>query len=111
MSELTLNQIAADVGVIVAIVGGFGLLYTKLKSALEKIVSDQLKPIAEQLNKVDMETCKNFLVRCISDIERGDQMSETEIERFKEQYDHYVKNGGNTYIKDKVDKLKADGKL
>ena len=111
MENLTLGQLAADLGIIVAILGGFGLLYTKLKGALEKIITEQLKPISDQLNKVDTETTKNFLVRCIADIERGDEMSETEKERFYEQYEHYVSLGGNTYIKAKVEKLIAEGKL
>ena len=86
-----------------------------VKSAVDeqfKELTDTLTAIDTKLGKVDKETCKNFLVRCIADIERGDKLSETELQRFNEQYDHYIDDlHQNTYIKDKVSKLKAEGKL
>ena len=69
------------------------------------------KTLSDRIDKSDMESCKNFLVRCIADLERGEAMSETEKERFKEQFDHYKENNGNSYIKDKVERLKAEGAL
>ena len=93
-------------------------MFDNFKTAITKIVEDSLKPltasikdISDQLTKVDMESTKNFLVRCLADIEKGDGMTETELERFWEQYDHYTHNGGNTYIVERVNKLKAAGKL
>ena len=77
-----------------------------------KSVSGAIEGITDKLRIIDKETCKNFLVRCIADIERGDSLSETEMQRFKEQYDHYREDlHQNTYLKDKVEKLKAEGKL
>lgn len=38
-------------------------------------------------------------------------MSETEAERFWEQYEHYKASGGNTYIKNRIERLQAEGKL
>ena len=111
LGNITLNNVAADIGLLTVIAVGFGTLYVKLKAGLAKIVAEQLKPISDQLTKVDMETTKNFLVRCIADIERGDAMSETEKERFYEQYEHYLQKGGNTYIKSKVERLIAEDKL
>jgi len=111
MGNITLTQVAEGLGLLLAICGGFGTLYVKLKAALTKVISDQMKPLSDQISKVDMETTKNFLVRCISDIERGDVMSETEKERFYEQYEHYLAKGGNTYIKTKVEKMIAEGKI
>ena len=85
---------------------------------MQKIVSDLLKPITESINqindrldKVDMEATKNFLVRCLSDVEKGERMTEVEAERFWEQYEHYIAAGGNTYIKNKVVKLQEEGKI
>lgn len=104
IENLTMGQLAADIGILLAICGGFGTLYVKLRSALIKAITDQLTPIK-------MEICKNFLVRCFADIDRGDALTETELERFKEEYDYYTTHGGNTYIKDKYEKLKNEGKL
>ena len=111
LGDLTLNNIATDIGLIMAIAVGFGTLYVKLKAGLSKVVADQLKPLMDQIASVDLETTKNFIVRCIADIERGEVMAETEKERFYEQYEHYIKKGGNTYIKAKVERLQAEGRL
>jgi rRNA pseudouridine-1189 N-methylase Emg1 (Nep1/Mra1 family) len=122
MENITLGQIAAGIGIILVIAGGYKKLYDAIKDNLEKIVSkivaDLLQPISDsileinqRLSVVDMESTKNFLVRCIADMERGEEMSETENERFWEQYDYYIKAGGNTYIKNKVEKLKKEGRL
>lgn len=118
MENITLGQIVAAVGVIAALIGGGKLIINSITDGISKIVKELLEPItesigdiSERLDEVDMETCKNFLVRCIADMERGENLSETEKERFHEQYSHYLKKGGNTYIQAKVEKLKADGKL
>lgn len=112
LGNLTLNNLAADIGLLTVIVVGFSTVYVKLKDVLVKTIVDQLDPVTKAINKVDKETTKNFLVRCIADIERNDVMSETERERFYEQYGHYTKDlKGNTYIKAKIEKLEAEGKI
>lgn len=90
---------------------------TKKIDKVDRTLSDKIDEVDRTLSKniadSDMHSCKNFLVRCIDDLERGEELSETVKERFKEQYDHYTspENKGNSYIKDKVEKLKADGRL
>ena len=111
LGNLTLNNIAADIGLLTVIIVGFSTVYIKLKDVLIQTIKEQLKPVTDAIDKVDKETTKNFLVRCIADLERGDMISETEKERFYEQYEHYLSQGGNTYIKSKVDKLIAEGRL
>lgn len=118
MENVTLGQIAAGIGILTVIVGGYVKLYTMIKDKLGDIIGEALKPlndsileINQRLDVVDMEACKNFLVRCIADVERGQSMSETETERFWEQYDYYIKSGHNTYVKNKVERLKQEGKL
>ncbi len=118
MGNLTVEQILAGGGILVALgVLAFNL-WGGFKTAVEKAVSDQFENLAEtitdikkQLVKVDMETCKNFLVRCIADFENEQPINETELERFWEQYDHYIKEGHNGYIKHKVETLVRDGKI
>ena len=112
IGNLTLNNVAADIAILLGICAGLGTMYVKLKTFLEKVIKEQIAPLSDDLKKIDKETTKNFLVRCIADIERGDQMSETEKERFYEQYEHYTKDlKGNTYIVAKVEKLISEGKL
>lgn len=91
--------------------GGFK---TAVKTAVDenfKAISDSIADINAKVDKSAMESCKNFLVRCLADIDRGDQLTETEAQRFKEQYDYYLQHGGNTYIKDKYEKSKSEDKL
>lgn len=118
MENITLGQIAAAIGLIGVLVGGYKALQKNIREGLQKIVSDLLKPITESINqindrldKVDVEATKNFLVRCLSDVEKGERMTEVEAERFWEQYEHYIAAGGNTYIKNKVVKLQEEGKI
>lgn len=91
--------------------GGFK---TAVKTAVDenfKALNDTIMEINSKVEKNTMESCKNFLVRCLADIDRGDSLTETESQRFKEQYDYYIRHDGNTYIKDKYEKSKAEGKL
>ena len=108
---------AAIIGLL--LLGAIGYkLWDGFKTAVGNAVSDQFKSfsdaisgIEKRLDKIDMEASKNFLVRCLGDIEKGQGLTVAEKMRFKEQYDYYLAHGGNTYIKDEVDKYKAEGKL
>ena len=118
MENITLGQITAAIGIIGILIGGYKALQKNIREGLQKIVSDLLKPITDSINqinvrldKVDMESTKNFLVRCLSDVEKGEKMTETETERFWEQYEHYTSAGGNTYIKNKVEDLRDKGRI
>jgi len=118
MTDMTISNLAEYIGILVAIIGGGGVLYSKLKKWLAGLFSEQMnkieieiKSLEDKIEISDMQSCKNFLVRCLADVERGEPMSETEKERFYEQYEHYRKNDGNSYIKQKVDKLQLEGKL
>jgi len=118
VENLTFGDISSTLTILVGFIGGVGYLHTKLKKWIAHSLEEQLqsidkemKSLQERLDNVDMESCKNFLVRCLTDFERGGQISETELERFWEQYEYYSKHGGNTYISKKVAKLEHEGKI
>lgn len=118
MEHLTIEQLLAGMGIILALCGGAYKLWGGFKTAVSNAVETQFKNLSDsiagiqnQLKKVDMETCKNFLVRCIADFENEQPINETELERFWEQYDHYIKEGHNGYIKHKVEILVGEGKI
>lgn len=75
----------------------------EMMAALENVHGD--------VEALAMETRKNFLVSCISNIEQGEPMEEIELERFHESYQKYIDGGGNSYVKGRVEKLKKEGKL
>lgn len=120
MESITIGQIMSVCGVIVTIAGFvafFWKMFINLKKYLTKIIVTELEPIKEKMDsldekidKTDMEACKNYLVRFLADVERGNLVDEIERQRFWEQYEHYTKNGGNSYIHQKVESLK-DKKL
>ena len=118
LENITVGEVGAVIAFIAAFVGGVVYLKDALRKILADVVKEELKPISKQvdemqkkIDRVDMESCKNFLVRCLVDFENGDTISETEYERFWEQYQHYTESGHNSYIKNKVEQLKKDGKL
>lgn len=129
ISDITIGTFAGDLALIVAIVGGFAFLYAKLKTVISDVIKEMLSPVTasidaltkrvdsvettinDRLNSVDMESCKNFLVRCLGDLEKGNELSEAEKTRFWEQYDYYRKHGENSYIKNKAEHYKNIGKL
>lgn len=118
MENLTFGDVSSALTLLVAFIGSVAFLNKKLKVWLTKALDDQfqaidkeMKSLQEQMTKVDMESCKNFLVKVISDIDNGDQIGDTELERFWEQYEYYKSLGGNTYISKKVEKLEHEGRL
>ena len=124
MENITIGQIAVAVAFIAALITGG----VKIKDSVKKWLTNTLKEsfdaqtkqidevkktvdnIQAQLKSVDMESTKNFLTTEIASLRRGDVKSDIEIQRFKEEYDHYVNVlKGNTYIKEEYEKLKAKG--
>lgn len=118
MEGITIEQIGAFVAFLAAFVGGVaylrGELIKWLRDALKSEFEGIYKKIDEtnaKIDRVDTESCKNYLVRCLTDYERNKEIPEIERERFWEQYEHYISTGHNSYIKRKVEQLKADGIL
>lgn len=118
MEQITLGQIAEWVAFCVALIGGLTYLHLQLKKWVSAMLKEEFEPINKKLDmvnqaldSVDLENCKNFLVVILADVEKGNPLDEIEKERFWEEYGHYVDKGGNSYIKTKVERLKAENKI
>ena len=118
MDGLTIGAIVAGIGVILTLISGLktldGHLKGYVKSAMKEetqSIKQEISGIQDQLKKVDLESCKNYLVTQIAAIDRGDRMTETQAERFWEQFEHYKQTGGNSYIKHKVETMQQEGKI
>ena len=125
MEQITLGQIGLAITFLVGLITGINYLIKQVKKWIEdlqdkisKSLSDQFESfdkkiddLKQQVDDIDMETTKNFLVSMLSDLEKGIVWDDIETERFWEQYEHYTAKGGNTYIKTRVDKLKEKGIL
>lgn len=118
MENITLGEVVAALAVVVGLITSVSFLLKKLQEGMRKMFDDQLKAIDKRMDsmeskidKVDFEATKNYLVQFFSQVEKGDTVEDIEIERFHEQYDHYIANGGNSYIRGKFEKLKERGML
>lgn len=115
---ITFGQIVAGIGLVVGFIAGVKSLKKSIKEWIKdalkesfKALDEKIDSLQEKIDDVDLNACKNFLVTTMADIEKGDELDEISKQRFWEQYEHYLNNGGNSYIKQKVEKLKNEGKI
>lgn len=111
MQSLTLQRIYDNIVFIVALCGGMYALYRGVKRGIKKLLEEEFEALNKRIDSIDMETTKNFLVRFLADVEKGTVVTEIERERFWEQYEHYLKMDGNSYVKEWVAKLQKKGWL
>ena len=121
MEQITLGQIGIAVGFLVALIAGVNALKKSIKEWLNSALKEnfdrvdkrfdgldkRLDGLEKRLDSVDTENCKNYLVTFLAEAARGEIKDETELQRFWEEYEHYQKLGGNSYIKNKVEELKG----
>ena len=102
MGNITLNEISKILELILIFVSSISTLLIGMKTILNK----QLKPLETSIQELDINQCKNYLVRFLADVEHKEKLDKVEIERAYEVYDHYTKDlKGNSYIHDKWERL------
>lgn len=119
MEELTLGQISLTIAFIVALVGGVKYVLNDMKKIMDKALkptNDKIdhieKKLTDEMNKIDMNATKNFLVSRLHEIKKNDDvLDDVTKERFFEQYEHYKNLGGNSYIANEVERLRKEGRL
>lgn len=118
MEKMTLEWIYDNIVFLVALCGGCYAIYRGVRRGLKKLLEEEFEAlnkriddIEDQTKSIDMETTKNFIVRFLADVEKGAMITEIETERFWEQYEHYLKMDGNSYVKEWVAKLQKKGWL
>ena len=104
VAELTMGEISNTILFIVALIGG--IIYLK-----QHIHDWVLGSTDKKIDEIQMESCKDYLVMVIGDLERGTHLSDTELQRFYDRLDMYHKKGGNGYIQAKVKDLQELGIL
>lgn len=100
MENITLGDIATWAAFVVALGGSVAAIIKGVQKVVEKL-----------LVPYGLDNAKNYIVPFIVKIERGEAIGDIELERFHEEYDYYIKHGGNSYIKSRVEKLQKEGKL
>ena len=119
VKNITMLDISVIVLFIVALIKGVRELKKSIKEFLQGLLADQFKEVNDKLDgmttaiiKLDTQECKNFIVRYLGDVERGDYIYESEQQRFWEEYDHYLDDlHENSYIKEWIARLRKEGKL
>lgn len=125
MEGITLGMIAQNVGLLAAFVGSFSALMYGIGKIVDKLIAQPLlkkmddnkdilekkiKEVKDELSIVGADQCKNYLVRFLADVEKGQNLSEAEIERAYDAYEKYTKSyNGNSYIHDRWTKLMRKG--
>lgn len=107
MENITLGGINGGIIFLISFIGG---LITIVK-AVNYAIKEALKPLYKKIDTVDINATKNFLVDRIQDIKNGAELSDIVKKQFIEQYEHYIKLGGNSYIKLEYERLVKEGKL
>lgn len=106
MENITLGEIAKILAFIVGIIGSIAYL----KNVLTKAINNTLKPITKKIEDLEMSYIKTDLVNFMSQAEMN-QVSQEQNLNAHELYDRYQELGGNSYIHDKWEKLRKEGKI
>lgn len=102
MENITLGELANVLKWLVT----FGTTIITIIVAFKKILDKSMQPIHKKIDELDVHQCKNFLVRFLADVERGQKMDDIEVKRAHDVYDHYTNDlKQNSYIHDKWEKL------
>lgn len=119
IQNLTMEQISIGILFIVGLIGGVKYLKTEITNFFDKLLDSKFQTtnskidnVAKELRNLDVQTTRNFLVRYLADIERGQYIYDTEKEQFWKEYDHYIDDlKENSFIKKWVERLEEQGKL
>ena len=117
LENLTLGQVCEWILWIGGFIGGVKYLKKVLTESLEKMIDIKLKPIKTQVdelnkktNKNNLESIKTDLINLMELMDKGTISIEQKI-RAHELYDYYCSHGGNSYVHDKWEVLKKEGKV
>lgn len=118
MEGWTLGSIASWLALIAGIITSAGVIYKLVSKAFHKALDGAIQPVVTKLETLerkhdlsDREHAKNYIVRFLADVEQGEPIDQDELHCFWDNYELYKARGGNSYVHDKVEKLKAQGKL
>ena len=117
MENLTLGEIAKTLAFIVALLGSITYLKKTTISGITTVIDEKLESIKREVSDLKKETSKNNLSSIKTDLinlmELADKktISTEQKMRSYELYDYYCKHGGNSYVHDKWERLRKEGKI
>lgn len=110
MQNLTLNQVLVGLVFILTFISNVKALIKEIKNPIDKKIKSVLEPITEDIKHLEMNSIKTDLVNfmCLAD---SDKLTHEQKLIAHELYDRYCFKGGNSYIHDKWERLKKEGKI
>ena len=125
LENLTLGAIGGGLVFIVGLITSRNAFKAAMKENIVDLLDDKFEAIDNKFNEVNQKmdklekkmdsvergSCKNYIVPYLADMDRGATPDEIGRQRFWDAYEIYVKDGGNSYIQDRVMKLQKEGKL
>lgn len=116
--DITVNEAIKFAVLMGSFVTAIGVMYKAIRSGIKKVfdaqtktILDKIETLSKKVDQTEQSVCKNYIVPFLSSVERGEAMDQIEILRFWEEYDLYKSAGGNSYIHDRVERLRKEGKL
>lgn len=124
MENITLGQIATALAFIVGIIGSVVYLKNKIIESLGTVINEKLIPLKNSIVELDkkmeenslqakknnLESIKTDLINLMELADKGAISPEQKM-RAHELYDYYREHGGNSYVHDKFERLKKEGKI
>ncbi len=117
MENLTLGDLAKGLAFIVGLISSVVYLKKGTIKGIASVIDERLEPIKKEVENLKEETSKNNLSSIKTDLinlmELADKekISPEQKMRSYELYDYYCKHGGNSYVHDKWERLKNEGKI
>ena len=106
MESITLGQIAKTLAFIVALIGSIAYLKKTIVNAFDKL----LEPIRKEIKANNLSNIKTNLINFMELADKRALSLEQKLICY-ELYDDYCQHGGNSFVHDKWEKLKKEGKL
>ena len=97
--------------IVAAILAFGGVLITGIVNVIINRQNVKKDDLVKEINKVQLDNCKNYLVHTIAKADAGKELSLVEKERYWENYDIYIRLGGNSYVKHATERLSEELKI
>lgn len=117
MENITIGQVAGAILFLLSISGNIKNLIQTIKNPIDKKLAKVIKPVKEEIMnlKNDMEESKidSIKIDLVNLMCFAEQSTITEEQKklAHELYDEYTKAGRNSYVHDKWEKLREEGKI
>lgn len=106
MNNITVEQITNVLKYIVEIAGIIGTVYVLLMKGIKKL----FEPLRDDIREEKKARLKSDLTTLMYLADNG-TISDEQKMLANEEYDDYIEMGGNSYIKNKFEKLVKEGKI